>query len=159
MNILKQKSSTVSLSSTSLGSVHHVIAVSSCKGGVGKSTIAVNLTCELKRRGLKVGILDADIYGPSLPFLLEASNLTVKKSPSNDKWILPLESIQGIKMMSFGYVNPRSGAPGAGGRGPAVMRGPIATRVITQLATATDWGDLDYLVVDMPPVSISLHCK
>jgi Mrp family chromosome partitioning ATPase len=82
---------------------------------------------------------------------VEAKDLAVQKSPNNPKWILPLEATSGLKILSFGHVNPRSGAPGAGGKGPAVMRGPIATRVINQLVAATDWGDLDYLIVDMPP--------
>mmetsp|Transcript_18140 Transcript_18140/g.17475 ORF Transcript_18140/g.17475 Transcript_18140/m.17475 type:complete len:561 (+) Transcript_18140:74-1756(+) len=138
-------------SSSSLSRVKHVIAVSSCKGGVGKSTVAVNLASELVKRGLRVGLLDADIYGPSLPLMVEAKDLAVQKSPNNPKWILPLEATSGLKILSFGHVNPRSGAPGAGGKGPAVMRGPIATRVINQLVAATEWGDLDYLIVDMPP--------
>jgi Mrp family chromosome partitioning ATPase len=155
VNVLKKRSSgnngTSLLQGSSLVNVEHIIAISSCKGGVGKSTVAVNLACELQRRGLRVGLLDADIYGPSLPLMVQTTDLIVKKSTSNPKWIQPLVCANGLKVMSFGYVNPRSGAPGAGGKGPAVMRGPIATRVINQLVGATEWGELDYLLVDLPP--------
>jgi len=137
--------------SNALQHVAHVVAVSSCKGGVGKSTVAVNLACTLAKRGLRVGLLDADIYGPSLPLLVRPLDVTVRRSTVNPKWVQPLVCPDGLKVMSFGYVNPRSGAPGAGGKGPAVMRGPIATRVITQLVAATEWGDLYYLLEDMPP--------
>ena len=134
VNVLKRQRRTVdALQSSSLVNVGHILAVSSCKGGVGKSTVAVNLACELQRRGLRVGLLDADIYGPSLPLMVQPIDHAVKKSLHNSKWIQPLECTNGLKVMSFGYVNPRSGAPGAGGKGPAVMRGPIATRVINQL--------------------------
>ena len=135
VNVLQRQRRTVDTlqSSSSLANVGHILAVSSCKGGVGKSTVAVNLACELQRRGLRVGLLDADIYGPSLPLMVQPIDHAVKKSLHNAKWIQPLECANGLKVMSFGYVNPRSGAPGAGGKGPAVMRGPIATRVINQL--------------------------
>ena len=135
VNVLQRQRRTVDTlqSSSSLANVGHILAVSSCKGGVGKSTVAVNLACELQRRGLRVGLLDADIYGPSLPLMVQPIDHAVKKSLHNAKWIQPLECTNGLKVMSFGYVNPRSGAPGAGGKGPAVMRGPIATRVINQL--------------------------
>ena len=106
-------------STNTLTRVAHIIAVSSCKGGVGKSTVSVNLACELHRRGLKVGIVDADIYGPSLPLMLDAVDRAVHVSPDNPKWVMPLESHDGLKMLSFGHVNPKSGAPGAGGVGPA----------------------------------------
>lgn len=155
VNVLTKQPSSDSgvtlLQGSSLVNVQHIIAISSCKGGVGKSTVAVNLACELQGRGLRVGLLDADIYGPSLPLMVQTTDLTVKKSTSNPKWIQPLVCTNGMKIMSFGYVNPRSGAPGAGGKGPAVMRGPIATRLINQLVGATEWGNLDYLLVDMPP--------
>ena len=134
-----------------LNQIEHVIAVSSCKGGVGKSTLSVNLALNLAQRGLRVGILDADIYGPSLPHLLRHKELNILKSSNDPKFIVPLESSYGLRTMSFGFVNPKAGVPGAGGRDAAIMRGPIASRVINQLLNATDWGPLDYLIVDMPP--------
>ena len=118
---------------------------------MGKSTVSVNLAMNLARRGLRVGLLDADIYGPSLPHLLHHKNVEILKSSKDPKFIVPLESYHGLKTMSFGFVNPKAGVPGAGGQDAAVMRGPIASRVINQLLNATDWGDLDYLIVDMPP--------
>jgi Mrp family chromosome partitioning ATPase/DUF971 family protein len=136
-----------------LQKVCHVVGVSSCKGGVGKSTVAVNLACALAQQGLAVGILDADIYGPSLPTLLQSEDIVVKRSPNNPKFVLPLHAkgIPTLKMLSFGHVNPKAGAPGAGGKEAAVMRGPLVSKVLNQLLLATDWGKLDYLIIDMPP--------
>lgn len=84
-------------------------------GGVGKSTVAVNLAIMLSKMGLKVGILDADIYGPSLPLLLHEQNSEVLRSPKNPKHVLPLHAAcaPDLKMLSFGHVNPKSGAPGS----------------------------------------------
>ena len=125
------------------------IAVSSCKGGVGKSTVAVNLAYSLARRGGRVGLLDADVYGPSLPSLISPADVAPRPSRTHEGMVLPIEH-RGVRCVSFGYVNSAA-APGAGGRGAAVMRGSIVSRVINQLATSTDWGELDYLVIDMPP--------
>lgn len=119
--------------------IKHVIAISSCKGGVGKSTIACALSLELSLRGFKTGLLDADIYGPSLPSLF---NLHEAKVRTNEfKMISPIDH-RGLKLMSFGFLL---------GDAPAVMRGPIVTRYIQQLLFQTDWGELDYLIIDMPP--------
>ncbi|MDO8675353.1 MAG: P-loop NTPase [Candidatus Omnitrophota bacterium] len=123
-----------------LTKVKHVIAVSSCKGGVGKSTVAAGFARSLCQQGFKTGLLDADIHGPSLPTLF---NLTsgVKVLSNEFRMIVPVES-QGLKLMSFGFLL---------GDAPAVMRGPIVTRYIQQMMLQTDWGELDYLIVDMPP--------
>lgn len=98
-----------------LNNVCHVIGVSSCKGGVGKTTVAVNLACALAQRGLKVGILDADVYGPSLPTLLQPIDRAVRRSTNNPKFVLPLQvkDVPNLSMLSFGHVNPNAGAPGA----------------------------------------------
>ena len=133
-----------------------VVAVYSCKGGVGKSTVSANLAYALaKREGLKVGLLDCDVYGPSLPTLLSPRDVTVRRS-SVGKMVMPIDH-HGVKLLSLAYVSPKSGVPGAGsattegGVDPAVIRGPMASRVVTQLLKGTDWGNLDILLLDLPP--------
>ena len=95
-----------------------------------------------------MGLLDADIYGPSLPLQMEAKSNLVQKSNSGPHRIVPLESkyFPNLKLLSFGHVNPKSGAPGSGGTEPAIVRGPVATKIINQLLLGTDWPHLDYLV-------------
>lgn len=124
-----------------LQSVENIIAVSSCKGGVGKSTVAVNLAYSLARKGAKVGIFDADVYGPSLPTMVSPADTGLYME--NDLIQPPV--YEGVKLMSFGFVSAPQG------NGPAIMRGPMVTQVINQLLTTTNWGDLDYLVIDFPP--------
>ncbi len=125
-----------------LEKVHTILAVSSCKGGVGKSTAAVNLAFTLARMGARVGIFDADVYGPSLPTMVAPPETGLY---AKEEMIQPLE-FEGVKLMSFGFVNT-----GPDGGGPAIMRGPMVTSVINQLLTTTEWGELDYLVIDFPP--------
>ncbi|ETV72498.1 hypothetical protein, variant 1 [Aphanomyces astaci] len=141
--------------SSSLANVGNIIAVSSCKGGVGKSTVAVNLAFALKKRGARVGILDADIYGPSLPTMISPPDVAIRKSTVNPHFVRPVE-YQGVQCMSFGFVNSKA-APGAGGKGAAVMRGAMVSKVIDQLVLGTEWGVLDYLVIDMPPGTGDIH--
>lgn len=120
--------------------VKNVIAVSSAKGGVGKSTVAVNLALTLQRLGAKVGILDADIYGPSIPTLLNAKD--EHPSTPDDKNMHPVERF-GLQSNSIGYLVDDESA--------AVWRGPMASKALQQLYNETLWTDLDYLIVDMPP--------
>uniref|UniRef100_K3WHC3 Gamma-butyrobetaine hydroxylase-like N-terminal domain-containing protein n=1 Tax=Globisporangium ultimum (strain ATCC 200006 / CBS 805.95 / DAOM BR144) TaxID=431595 RepID=K3WHC3_GLOUD len=134
---------------SALANVSDIIAVSSCKGGVGKSTVSVSLAFSLAKRGARVGILDADIYGPSLPTMVSPKDLTIRQSRKMKNFVEPLE-YEGVKCMSFGFVNQKA-APGAGGVGAAVMRGPMVSKIVDQLILGTEWGELDYLVVDMPP--------
>lgn len=133
-----------------LKNVKNILAVSSCKGGVGKSTVATNLAFSINKLGKKVGIFDADVYGPSLPTLLNTSDYGLKADVDAPEKILPHE-YDGVKAMSYGFV-------AKGQR--AVMRGPMVSQLITQLITNTNWGELDYLVLDMPPgtgdISITL---
>lgn len=117
-----------------------VIAVASGKGGVGKSTVAANLAAALARQGQAVGLLDADIYGPSVPRLFGLTDVPGLRK--TDAGVQPLEA-HGVKLISMGFVVK----PGA----PVVWRGPMVQGAIRQFMTDTDWGDLDVLVIDMPP--------
>lgn len=122
-----------------LGSVNSVIAVSSCKGGVGKSTVAAFLAKELAQRGMRVGLLDADIFGPSVPTLFDVHHPELVDAPGNK--LFPVEK-NGIKLMSFGFL---------AGNAPAVLRGPMVSSYMQQLLHNVAWGNLDYLILDMPP--------
>lgn len=146
-----------------LDKVKHIVAVSSCKGGVGKSTVAVNLACALHALGHVVGLVDADVYGPSLPRMMvsDEQEWAVGRSPDK-KMILPLE-LHGLRCMSYGFV-----APGTGGRGEkgsqkglegsaAMLRGPMVSSIVAQICNKTMWGELDFLVVDMPPGTGDIH--
>lgn len=124
-----------------LGGVKHILAVSSCKGGVGKSTVAINLAYSISKLGKKVGIFDADVYGPSLPTLVNTEEYGLRSDIDFPEKIVPHE-YDGVKAMSYGFVSK-------GQR--AVMRGPMVSGLITQLINNTNWGELDYLVIDMPP--------
>lgn len=119
--------------------VRNVIAVGSGKGGVGKSTTAVNLALSLHLDGAKVGILDADVYGPSIPTML---GLSGKPDSPDNKSIEPMRAF-GIEAMSIGFL--------VDAETPMIWRGPMATSALTQLFTDTLWGDLDYLLIDLPP--------
>ncbi|GKY95154.1 hypothetical protein MPSEU_000479000 [Mayamaea pseudoterrestris] len=140
---------------TSLGpgltNVAHFVAVYSCKGGVGKSTVAVNLAYELAAMGGRVGLVDLDIYGPSLPMLVRPMDVTIRSSSLGNGFVYPIEH-EKVKLLSLGFVNANSGVPGSGqGNGASVMRGPMAGKVVSQLMKRTDWGELDVLVLDLPP--------
>jgi Mrp family chromosome partitioning ATPase/DUF971 family protein len=124
---------------SSLQHVQSIIAISSCKGGVGKSTMAAHLAVELASRGFKVGLVDTDIYGPSIPALFSIHQVTLIANARRQ--FIPIEK-NGLKIMSFGFLI---------GDAPAVMRGPIVSQYIQQILHNTDWGELDYLFIDMPP--------
>lgn len=119
--------------------VRNIIAVGSGKGGVGKSTTAVNLALALAAEGLAVGVLDADVYGPSIPMML---GLSGRPDSPDGKAIEPMRA-HGIEAMSIGLLVDQDT--------PMIWRGPMATSALTQLLTDTRWGDLDVLVVDLPP--------
>ena len=121
-----------------LDKVRHVLAVASGKGGVGKTTIAVNVALALARKGNRVGLLDADVYGPSIPIML-----AIDDSPEwENQMILPIEKF-GLRIMSLGMLTAEGQS--------IVWRGPLVSRAIKQLLGEVMWGDLDYLVVDLPP--------
>ncbi|MHC5733367.1 Mrp/NBP35 family ATP-binding protein [Nostoc sp.] len=123
--------------------VKTTLAVSSGKGGVGKSTTAVNIAAALKLQGAKVGLLDADVYGPNVPQMLGLgqADIQVINTPTGDKF-LPLE-VQGIKIMSVGLL--------AEANRPLAWRGPVLHKIITQFLQDVEWGELDYLLIDLPP--------
>lgn len=121
-----------------INGVKNIIAVASAKGGVGKSTTAANLALALAAEGARVGILDADIYGPSLPVMLGIN----RRPDGDDKGITPLAA-HGLQLMSIGYL--------VGEDQPMIWRGPMATRALMQLLRETKWDSLDYLFLDMPP--------
>jgi ATP-binding protein involved in chromosome partitioning len=123
-----------------LPGIRNIVAVGSAKGGVGKSTVAVNLALAWAAMGARVGMLDADIYGPSQPTMLGLSGQ--RPTSIDGKRIRPLEA-HGIKVMSIGLLIDADQ--------PAVWRGPMVTQALTQLLGETEWGDLDYLVIDLPP--------
>ncbi len=119
--------------------IRHIITVASGKGGVGKSTCSVNLALALKNRGLKVGVLDADLYGPSIPKLL---GIEGKPAFRDEKLFLPFEAF-GLKTMSIGPMVEADQA--------VVWRGPMASSALRQLLRETEWGELDVLIIDLPP--------
>eukprot|EP00039_Didymoeca_costata_P013364 m.202207 g.202207 ORF g.202207 m.202207 type:complete len:476 (-) comp15750_c0_seq11:1667-3094(-) len=129
-----------------LRDVRFVVGVTSCKGGVGKSTVALNLAYQLNMDGLSVGLLDADIYGPSLPTMISPTDDKLYKTKEN--LIQPIVH-DGVVCMSYGFSSQ--------GKKAAMIRGPMVSGIISQLATGTDWGKLDVLVVDMPPGTGDIH--
>lgn len=134
-----QARGTLDVAQSALADVASIIAVSSCKGGVGKSTIAAHLAQELARRGFKVGLIDVDIHGPSVPTLFDLNNIDI--FVNDKKQFIPVEK-NNLKIMSFGFLL---------GDAPAVMRGPMVSRYVQQIIHNTAWGKLDYLFIDMPP--------
>ena len=137
----KDSSSSSNLDSenNALSNIKHVIAVASGKGGVGKSTVASNIACGLMKRGNKVGLLDLDIYGPSLPIIF---GINQKPEMTKDNKLIPIK-IYDMKVMSFGFIS--------GNDTPVIWRGPLISRMTEQFFKDVDWGELDYLILDLPP--------
>jgi len=125
-----------------LASVRHTIAVGAGKGGVGKSTVAVNLALAMAADGLRVGLLDADIYGPSLPILLGVDDGAARARMTPEKHIIPVAA-HGIPFVSFGFF--------LGDGSPAIWRGPMVSKAVKQFARGVAWPELDLLIVDLPP--------
>jgi len=122
-----------------IAGVKNLVAVASGKGGVGKTTVAVNLAIALKKLGASVGLMDADVYGPNVPVML---GTTEQPYALDEKTIVPVEA-QGLKMISMGLLSP--------GDKPLIWRGPMLHSVIQQFLRSVRWGELDYLIVDLPP--------
>jgi len=126
-------------SPVALPGVSKIVAIGSGKGGVGKTTVAVNLAIALSKLGQRVGLIDADVYGPNVPLMMGSSQQP-SVGPGNQ--IIP-NLTHGIKTISIGYISP--------GDKPMVMRGPMLHQIIRQFLQQVDWGELDYLIVDLPP--------
>jgi ATP-binding protein involved in chromosome partitioning len=128
---------------TGIAGVKNILAVSSGKGGVGKSTVAVNVAVALAQTGAKVGLLDADIYGPNDPTMLGLTDAQITVRPSDKGDILEPAFNHGVKLVSMGFLIDRDQ--------PVIWRGPMLNGVIRQFLYQVEWGELDYLIVDMPP--------
>ena len=130
--------------------VGRIIGIASGKGGVGKSTVAVNLAVALARLGYKVGLADADVYGPSVPTMTGTEGFTPDAYRDDDgrEWILPIEKY-GVKWMSIGYFADRGQA--------LIWRGPMACNALKQMILQVEWGELDFLLIDMPPGTGDIH--
>jgi ATP-binding protein involved in chromosome partitioning len=132
-----------------LPEVKNIVAIASGKGGVGKSTVAVNLAVALAQSGSRVGLIDADVYGPSIPkmFGVEGERPSAR-TEEGVEWIIPIEK-HGVKLLSVGFfVKPEDAV---------IWRGPMATSALKQLITQGDWGELDYLLIDLPPGTGDVH--
>lgn len=132
-----------------LPQVRHIIAVSSGKGGVGKSTIAANLAVSLARAGYRVGLLDADIFGPSVPTMFHLEDFQPYGEMVGDKQMIVPAEKYGVKILSIGFfVRPEQAT---------VWRGPMASNALKQLISETNWGELDYFILDTPPGTSDIH--
>jgi ATP-binding protein involved in chromosome partitioning len=133
-----------------LPQVKNIIAIASGKGGVGKSTVTANLAVALAQEGAKVGLIDADIFGPSMPIMFNCENAQpgLARTPDGRNIIIPLEQY-GVKLLSIGFLTPAEGA--------VVWRGPMASSAFRQFMTDAEWGELDYLLIDMPPGTSDIH--
>lgn len=138
----KVRESKQSLKNSLMPGVKNTIAVASGKGGVGKSTVAVNLAVALAQDGAKVGLIDADIYGPSIPMMLGIKEKPQIQPAGDSQKMLPLENF-GIKLMSIGFLIDDDA--------PVIWRGPMASGAIKQFMSDVEWGELDYLIFDLPP--------
>ncbi len=147
--VINMTSRVTTQKNTGVPGVKNIIAVASGKGGVGKSTVAVNLALSLSKTGAKVGLIDADIYGPSIPIMFGLENTKPRASQVDGKTrIEPIEKY-GIKLLSIGFfTDPNQ---------PVPWRGPMVSTAVKQLFNDADWGEIDYLVVDLPPGTGDIH--
>ncbi len=146
---IKTRTAPAAPAANPLEGVKNIIGISSGKGGVGKSTVASNLAVALAREGYKVGLLDADIFGPSVPkmFGVENEELYIHNVDGRDK-IIPIERY-GVKLLSIGFLVDKNK--------PVLWRGTMASTALKQLITDADWGELDYFLIDMPPGTSDIH--
>ena len=148
VEVTKQENSNL-IRGVKIQGVENIIAIASGKGGVGKSTVTANLAVALQRKGYKVGVVDADIYGPSQHIMFDVEKSRPQASQVNGKPVmLPVESY-GVKLVSIGFFAPASQA--------VVWRGPMATKALNQIVKDSHWGELDYLLIDLPPGTGDVH--
>ncbi len=148
VEVTKQENSNL-IRGEKIQGVENIIAIASGKGGVGKSTVTANLAVALQRKGYKVGVVDADIYGPSQHIMFDVEKSRPHASQVNGKPVmLPVESY-GVKLVSIGFFAPGSQA--------VVWRGPMATKALNQIVKDSHWGELDYLLIDLPPGTGDVH--
>ncbi|MDO5442964.1 MAG: Mrp/NBP35 family ATP-binding protein [Bacteroidia bacterium] len=144
-----KKKNTLDLDLEQVKDIKHIIGIASGKGGVGKSTVAVNLAIALSRLGYKVGLADADVYGPSVPIMTGTEGFTPDAIEEDGKqWMLPVEKF-GVKWMSIGYFAEKGQA--------LIWRGPMACNALKQMILQVKWGELDFLLIDMPPGTGDIH--
>ena len=149
VNFNIEKKRTASNNKNKLVGIDNIIAISSGKGGVGKSTITSNLATSLSKMGFKVGILDSDIYGPSIPTMFDVeSSRPASVKIDNKSMIEPIESY-GVKILSIGFFTEPNQA--------VIWRGPMASKALNQMIFDTNWGELDFLLVDLPPGTGDIH--
>ncbi|MCB2376816.1 Mrp/NBP35 family ATP-binding protein [Hymenobacter sp. BT635] len=150
VNLTSRVTTARAANSAVLSGVKNIIAIASGKGGVGKSTVTANLAIALARTGAKVGLVDADISGPSMPLMfgVEDARPHVFQGPDGRNLIQPIEKF-GVKLISIGFLAPSDSA--------IVWRGPMASSALKQFITEVDWGELDYLLLDMPPGTSDIH--
>lgn len=142
-NMFEEKKRKQEAINAAMSKIKHVIAVASGKGGVGKSTVAANVALSLAKKGYRVGLADADIYGPSVPTLFNIENEQIMVTEVEGKQLMVPFEKYGIKMMSVGFFVDKDK--------PMLWRGPMAANTLTQMLTETHWGELDFMVLDMPP--------
>ncbi len=148
--VINMTSRVTSKANVTLPNIRNIILVASGKGGVGKSTVAANLALGLVKTGARTGLIDADIYGPSIPLMfgLEGAKPSAVEGPDGKSRILPIEKF-GLKLLSIGFfTDPEQ---------PVPWRGPMVSTAVKQLFNDADWGELDYLVVDLPPGTGDIH--
>ena len=145
----KPKVKNINDGTNKLNNVKNIIAISSAKGGVGKSTITANIAVTLSKMGFKVGILDADIYGPSMPIMFDlVGRKPLAVEVDGKSKMKPLESY-GVKILSIGFFTSMDQA--------VIWRGPMATKALNQLIFDADWKELDFLLIDLPPGTGDIH--
>ncbi|MDG2152939.1 MAG: P-loop NTPase, partial [Crocinitomicaceae bacterium] len=146
---VKQKASGGNSTRKILPKVKNIVAIASGKGGVGKSTITSNLAAGLAKKGFKVGLIDADIYGPSMPTMFDLVNERPKMTEIDGQSLIEPITSNGVKILSIGFFTDKENA--------VVWRGPMASKALLQMFNDAHWGELDFLLIDLPPGTGDIH--